>query len=76
MLLERTRVRDRDEGSEFPLRTLQALRSRDALDQDVKRLLVRGVSTRNYDDALSSLSDGLGLHKSAVSAAFQRGKPD
>ena len=49
-----------------------ALTSRDALDADVKRLLVQGISTRNYDAALTSLSDGLGLKKSAVSSAFQR----
>jgi transposase-like protein len=72
VLLERTRVRDREAGSEHPLRTVQALASRDALDADVKRLLIRGVSTRDYDAALTSLSDGLRLQKSAVSYAFVR----
>ncbi|MCP4038628.1 MAG: IS256 family transposase [bacterium] len=33
---------------------------------------MRGISTRKYDAALTSLSDGLGLKKSAVSSAFQR----
>lgn len=70
--IDRPRVRDQDEGREFPLKTVAALTSRDALDADVKRLLVRGISTRNYDAALTSLSDGLGLKKSAVSSAFQR----
>jgi len=65
-------VRDRNRGTEVPLRTLQSLASRDALDADVKRLLVRGVSTRNYDEALGQLSEGLGLQKSAVSSAFVR----
>ena len=71
-LLRRARVRDRDAGSEQVLQTLQALRDRDALDDEVKDLLVRGISTRNYEGALTNLSDGLGLKKSAVSAAFQR----
>ena len=71
-LLRRARVRDQDAGSEQVLQTLQALRDRDALDDEVKDLLVRGISTRNYEDALTNLSDGLGLKKSAVSAAFQR----
>ena len=71
-LLLRARVRDQDVGSEHPLQTLQALRNRDALDDEVKERLVRGISTRNYEDALTSLSDGLGLKKSAVSSAFQR----
>ena len=70
--LVRGRVRDRSRGSEVPLATLQALASRDALDADVHRRLIRGVSTRNYDDALGALADGWGLKKSAVSAAFVR----
>ena len=71
-LLPRGRVRDRKLGTEVPLQTVLALGSRDALDVDVKRLLVRGVSTRNYDEALGRLSEGLGLKRSAVSAAFVR----
>jgi len=71
-LLRRARVRDQDRGTEVPLRTLQALASRDALDADVQRLLVRGVSTRSYDGALSHLAEGLGFQKSAVSSAFVR----
>lgn len=70
-LMRRARVRDRDAGAEYPLQTLRALRSRDALDEDVKERLVRGISTRNYEGALTSLSKGLGLKRSAVSAAFQ-----
>ncbi len=70
--LVRGRVRDRNMGSEVPLQTLRALSSRDALDADVKRRMIRGLSTRDYDDALGALSDGLGLKKSAVSAAFVR----
>lgn len=71
-LMRRPRVRDREAGSEHPLPTLRALRNRDALDEDVKERLVRGISTRNYEEALTSLSEGLGLKRSAVSAAFQR----
>lgn len=71
-LLPRARVRDRNMGSEVRLQTLQALSSRDALDADVKRRMIRGLSTRDYDDALGALSDGLGLQKSAVSEAFVR----
>ena len=71
-LLRRARVRDRNVGLEHPLQTVRALRSRDALDEDVKSRLVRGITTRNYEDTLTQLSDGLGLKKSAVSSAFQR----
>lgn len=71
-LLRRARVRDQDVGSEHPLQSVRALRNHDALDEEVKARLVRGISTRNYEAALTSLSDGLGLKKSAVSSAFQR----
>ena len=70
--LVRARIRDRNKGSEVPLQSLRALSSRDALDADVQRRLIRGVSTRDYDDALGALADGWGLKKSAVSAAFVR----
>lgn len=70
--LTRARLRDQDQGSEHPLQTVRALRNRDALDEDVKARLVAGLSTRKYDGALTSLSEGLGLKKSAVSSAFQR----
>jgi transposase-like protein len=72
VILERTRVRDHVLGREHRLKTFEALASRDALDEDVRALLVRGVSTRNYDGALTNISDGLGLQKSAVSQAFGR----
>ena len=71
-MIERTRIRDHELNREHRLQTVQTLASRDALDDDVKRLLVRGVSTRNYDEALTRISDGLGLRKSAVSEAFER----
>jgi len=69
---ERPRVRDVKLGREVQLETMLAFGARDALDDDVKRLLVRGISTRQYDPALDRLADGLGLQRSAVSAAFQR----
>lgn len=70
--IERPRVRDKDQGVEYPLETVKALSSRDALDGDVMRLLALGVSTRNYEPALNRITDGLGLKKSAVSSAFRR----
>ena len=70
--IARPRVRDQSCGEEYPLRTLKALQSRDAFDEEVMARLAVGVSTRNYDAALGSISEGLGLKKSAVSSAFQR----
>ena len=70
--MKRARVRDVVSGTEHPLQTVAALSSRDAFDEDVHRLVARGVTTRNYDAALGRISDGLGLKRSAVSKAFQR----
>jgi putative transposase len=70
--LRRRRVRDQVTGTEHTLETLDALRDRDALDEEVKVRMVRGITTRNYEGTLTCLSDGLGLKKSAVSSAFQR----
>jgi len=72
VVIERTRVRDTRASQEHRLETVDALASRDACDEEVKALLVRGVSTRNYDAALTTISDGMGLQRSAVSAAFRR----
>lgn len=72
VMLQRTRVRDQDANTERPLETVDALRSRDGLDEEVKKLLIRGVSTRDYEGALTNLSEGLGLKRSAVSSAFRR----
>ena len=38
VILQRTRVRDQEANTEHPLETLDALRSRDALDEEVKGL--------------------------------------
>ncbi len=66
------RIRDLGENREQSLETYQALASRDALDGDVERRLIQGISTRKYEAALSSLAEGYGLKKSAVSSAFKR----
>ena len=69
---QRPRVRNQDTGREVPLASVKALQSRDVFDDEVKRQAVRGVSTRDYEGTLTTLSEGLGLKKSAVSQAFQR----
>ncbi len=46
---ERPRVRDAKLGTEVQLETMLASGARDALDDDVKRLLVRGISKRHLE---------------------------
>ena len=68
---QRPRVRDQETAKEIHLKSVEALQSRDALNEDVHKLMARGISTRNYEGALTSLSEGLGLKRSAVSRAFK-----
>lgn len=55
---------------EVPLESYQALRRGDLLTARVLDCMVRGVSTRNYDELLEEIAGGLGLSKSSVSRAF------
>lgn len=69
MRVRRPRVRD-DQG-EMGLESYAALQEYDVLCQEVTRLLVRGISTRNYEGAIQEITGGLGLKRSSVSRAFQ-----
>ena len=74
--IKRPRVRDTETGTEYPLETVQVLSSREAFDEEVMQLMALGVSTRQYDKALSKIADGLGLQKSGVSSAFKPSIPE
>ena len=65
------RPRVRDGHGEAGLESYAALQEYDVLCREVTRLLIRGVSTRNYDGAIQEISGGLGLKRSSVSRAFQ-----
>jgi len=54
------------------LGTYQALRSYDLLDPEVQARLMRGVSTRDYSQVITKLTEGTGLGKDTVSRAFIR----
>jgi putative transposase len=55
---------------EVRLESYQALRRGDLLTARVLDCMVRGLSTRDYDELLDEISGGLGLSKSSVSRAF------
>lgn len=69
--VSRPRVRNGD--GEEPLEAYSALQNYDLLTDDVKRLLIRGVSTRNYEDAIKEIDGGLGLKRTQVSKVFTKG---
>lgn len=61
-----------DQKGEILLESYQALREFDLLDEDIARLLLRGVSTRDYREAIGQIEGGLGLKRTSVSLAFIR----
>ena len=70
--IARPRVRRTDGGGEVPLETYARLQSPEAMPQAVLRRMVRGVSTRDYEDVIDLARDGFGVEKSSVSRDFVR----
>ena len=59
--IARPRVRMTDGGGEVPLETYARLQSDDAMPQAVLRRMVRGVSTRDYEEVIDISSEGFGV---------------
>lgn len=66
------RPRAHDDNGEVELPMLTKLRDRDLLDQQMLSRMVRGVSTRNYENVIGGYAKKLGVSKSSVSRAFIR----
>src|SRR5262249_48360718 len=66
------RVRRTDGGGEVPLQTYARLQSPEAMPEAVLRRMVRGVSTRDYENVIDLARDGFGVTKSSVSRNFVR----
>ncbi len=62
----------RNESGEFVLPSLAKLRDRDLLDSQMQSRIVRGVSTRNYEEVISGFAEKTGISKSSFSRAFKR----
>jgi transposase-like protein len=70
--IDRPRVRRADGGGEVPLETYAKLRSPEAMPQAVLRRMVRGVSTREYEEVIDMAREGFGVDRSGVSRQFVR----
>lgn len=68
--LQRPRVRQAGGGPEVELSLYQALQSPDAMPEAALKRMVRGVSTRNYEEVVDMARAGFGVKKSSVSRAF------
>ncbi len=60
------RVRDKD-GHEVPLSSYQRFQSPPRRETSICKKLIRGVSTRKYEQAIDDFTEGYGISKSAVS---------
>jgi len=68
--IERPRLRDR-RGREVGLGRYGQFQSDGAMQQDVARRVLAGVSSRKYEQVLEDLCDGYGISKSSVSRQWR-----
>jgi putative transposase len=68
--VQRPRVRRTKVGGEVELPLYRALQSEGAMPEAALKRLVRGVSTRNYEEVVDLAREGFGVKKSSVSRAF------
>lgn len=66
----RPRVRQID-GAEMPLDRISLFQGKPRMEEAVFKRLIRGVSTRNYEDVLDGFCDGYGIEKSSVSRHYK-----
>jgi putative transposase len=72
LAINRPRVRRADGSGEATLENYTRLQSADAMPRAVLRRMVRGVSTRDYEQVIDLARDGFGVAKSSVSREFVR----
>jgi len=66
----RLRERGRGKGKEVAVPAYEAMQSDDRLGANILNVLMRGVSTRNYQEILPEACDCVGVSKSSVSRQF------
>jgi len=70
--VRKPRLRKRGEGAdaEVPVPAYEAMRDNTALGAKLAAILMRGVSTRHYEDVLPAMAESCGVSKSSVSREF------
>jgi transposase-like protein len=67
----RLRRKGKGPGREVEIPVYEALQSNSRLGSRLLEILMRGVSTRNYQEVLPAMAESVGMSKSAVSREFQ-----
>jgi putative transposase len=71
--VEKPRLRRREggTGAEVPIPAYGAMQSEEGLGTKVRAILLRGVSTRHYQEVMPEVAGRCGVSKSAISREFQ-----
>jgi len=67
----RLRRKEGGAGAEVEVPVYEAMQTQSRLGQRLVEILMRGVSTRNYQHVLPEMAESVGMSKSAVSRGFQ-----
>lgn len=70
------RVRDQVAGRERPLESYQRMKKPMAVDDQLQRAILLGLSQRDYEEVAGRFADGYGLSQSTVSRRFQERSRD
>jgi len=66
----RLRRKSGGQGAEVSVPAYEAMQSDSSLSEKLASILMRGVSTRNYEDVVPEMADSCGVSKSSVSREF------
>ncbi len=69
VIIDRPRLRGKN-NKEIPLATYEAFRDPKGMKESVLKNMVLGISSRNYEEAVSGFIKGYGIKKSSVSRHF------
>ena len=71
--VEKPRLRRREggKGAEVPIPAYAAMQGEEGLGKRVRAILLRGVSTRHYEEVVPEVAGRCGVSKSAISREFQ-----
>ena len=69
VIIDRPRLRGKNK-KEIPLATYEAFRDPKSMKESVLKNMVLGISSRNYEEAVSGFMKGYGIKKSSVSRYF------
>jgi putative transposase len=70
LTIQKPRVRFKGPGGEAELQRYRLLQQPDAMPQAAMNKMLRGVSTRNYEEVIDTACEGFGVKRSSISRSF------